>query len=230
MRRIALALDQTNVKVGVDTRTVCCREQIVTLVDHGRAPFGNQTQIAEEMEIQRVCCSPQFDRQRTQINPLEVMQMRPEACFDLKDNSPEALHIGLASFVCNGATGMLRRTVFPELAYAPFPQGSISKLELVSNLSEPQTTLVLSTGESNLGAHSFSNQISLSSVIEAEAQAIRLLGQSMRYIRLPIETISMPVETDSAVLGRLLDYTSLEVGHKIVCLSHLHYVIGITWR
>ena len=225
MRRIALALNQTKGKVGEETHTFCCREQIVTLADHWRAPntsyFGNQTQIAEEMEIQRVCCSPQFDRQRTQINPLEVMQVRPEACFDLKDNSPKALHIGLANSVCNGATGMLRRTVFPELAYAPFPQGSISKLELVSNLPEPQTTLVLSTGESNLGAHSFSNQISLSSVIEAEAQAIRLLGQSMRYIRLPIETISMPVEADCAVLGRLLDYTSLEVGHKIFCLSHL---------
>ena len=149
------------------------------------------------------------------------MQMQPEARFALPGNYPESPQIELDNYLFNNATGMLRRTVFPELAYAPFPQGSISKLELVSNLPEPQTTLVLSTGESNLGAHSFSNQISLSSVIEAEAQAIRLLGQSMRYIRLPIETISMPVEADCAVLGRLLDYTSLEVGHKIFCLSHL---------
>ena len=176
MRRIALARDQTKTKIGQETRTVCCREQIVTLADHWRAPFGNQTQIAEEMEFQHVCCSPQFDRQRTQINPLEVMQMRPGACFDSKENSPEAFPIGLANSVCNGATGMLRRTVFPELAYAPFPQSSISKLELVSNLLQPQATLVLSTGEENLGAHNFSNQMSPGSAIEAETQATRLLG------------------------------------------------------
>ena len=55
MRRIALALDQTNVTVGEQTHTVCCREQIVTLADHWRAPntsyLGNQTQIADEMEF-----------------------------------------------------------------------------------------------------------------------------------------------------------------------------------
>jgi hypothetical protein len=77
MRRIALALNHTNVKVGEDTHTVCCREQIVTLADHyWRAPntsyFSNQTQIADEMETQRIC-SPQFDTQMMQINPLEVM-------------------------------------------------------------------------------------------------------------------------------------------------------------
>ena len=58
MRRIALARDQTKTKIGQETRTVCCREQIVTLADHWRAPFGNQTQIAEEMEFQHVSCSP----------------------------------------------------------------------------------------------------------------------------------------------------------------------------
>ena len=190
MRRIALARDQTKTKIGQETRTVCCREQIVTLADHWRAPFGNQTQIAEEMEFQHVCCSPQFDRQRTQINPLEVMQMRPGACFDLKENSPEALQIGLANSVCNGATGMLRRTVFPELAYAPFPQTSISKLDLVSNLLQPQSTLVLSIGEANLGAHNFSNQMSPNSEMDAEAQATRLLGGNMQCIQLPTETMS----------------------------------------
>ena len=137
--------------------------------------------------------------------------MRPEACFDLKENSPEALPIGLANSACNGATGMLRRTVFPELAYAPFPQGSISKLELVSNLPEPQTTLVLSTGESNLGAHNFSNQLSPSSVIKAEAQAIRLLGGNMQFIQLPTETMSTQ-HTDNDLLARLLSSNSLQVG------------------
>ena len=54
MRRIALALRQTGVKVE-ETHTVCCREQIVTLTNHRGAPntsdFGNQTQIADEMEF-----------------------------------------------------------------------------------------------------------------------------------------------------------------------------------
>ena len=74
MRRIALAPDQTDVKIG-ETHTMCCREQIVTLADNWRAPntphFDNQTQIAHEIESQRVSYSPQFDRQTTQINQLE---------------------------------------------------------------------------------------------------------------------------------------------------------------
>ena len=142
MRRIALALDQTNVKVGEDTRAVCCREQIVTLADHWRAPyrsyFGNQTRIADEIEFQHVSCSPQFDeinmfdgQKMMQFNHLEMMQMRCEACSATTENSPEALQIGLANCLCNGATpGMLRCTVFPDLEYAPFPQSSLSQLTL----------------------------------------------------------------------------------------------------
>ena len=230
MRRIALALDQTktNTKVvGEDTCTVCCREQIVTLADHWRAPntshFDNQTQIADEMESQRVSCSPQFDRQimMTQINQLEVMQTRHEDRLASKDNSTAALQIGLANSLCNGVTGMLRCTVSPELTFAPFPHGSISQLELANNLLRPQSTLVLSTGEANLGAHNFSNQRSPNSVIEAKAEATRLLGQNMRCIQLPMETMSTQMETDGAVLVRLLDHTSFEVSHKTVCLSHL---------
>ena len=125
MRRIALALDQTNVTVGEQTHTVCCREQIVTLADHWRAPsrspFGNQTQIADEMEFQRACCSSQFDRHKTQINQIEMMQMRPETLFAVTENSPKALQIEFANSLCSVATGMLRRTVISELAYAPFP-------------------------------------------------------------------------------------------------------------
>ena len=84
-RRIALVLDQTKVNVGEEARTVCCREQIVTLADHWRAPnrsyFGNQTRIVDEIEFQHVSCSPQFNginicvgEKMTQINQIEMMQ------------------------------------------------------------------------------------------------------------------------------------------------------------
>ena len=147
------------------------------MADHWRAPnrsyFGNQTQVADEMDFQRISCSPQFDRQTvmTQINQLEVIQTQPEVRLASTEGSLETLQIGLANSLCN-----VRCTVFPELTYAPFPQISISKLELVNNLHQPQATLVLSTGEANLGAHNFSNQISPASVIEAEIEATRLLG------------------------------------------------------
>jgi hypothetical protein len=186
MRRIALALDQNKVKVGEKTRTVCCNEQIVTLADRRRVPgipySGNQTHIADEMQSQCVSCSPKFDRQMTQINLLEVMQMRTKVCFDLTENSPEALQIALANSLCHGATGVLRCTVLSEPTCTPFPQSSISKLELAKNLLRPQSTLVLSTGEANVGAHNFSNEVSPSSVIEEEARATRLLGQNARCI------------------------------------------------
>ena len=116
--------------------------------------------------------------------------MQCEAPFAPPWNYPEALQIGLANSLCNGATGMLRCTVFPELSYARFLPSSISKLELAKGLHRPQSTLVLSTGEANLGAHNFSNQISPGPAIEAETEAARLLGQNMRCIRLPMETMS----------------------------------------
>ena len=34
----------------------------------------------------------------------------------------------------------------------------------------------------------------------------------MRYIQLPVETVSTPMETDGALFSRLLDYTLHEVG------------------
>ena len=104
--------------------------------------------------------------------------MRSEAPFALPGNSPESLQIELANSLGTGVTGMLWRTVtvIPEFAYAPFAQSSISKLELARNLLWPQSTLVLSTGEANLGAHNFSNQISPASAIEAEIEAARLSG------------------------------------------------------
>ena len=147
--------------------------------------------------------------------------MQCEAPFAPPWNYPEALQIGLASSLCNGATGMLQCTVYPELTYTPLPPNSISQLTLAKNILRPQITLVLSTGEANLGAHNFSNQVSPSSVMKAETEAIRLLGQNMRCIQLPMETVSTSMETGSAVLAGLLDYASLEVGHKILYLSHL---------
>ena len=102
--------------------------------------------------------------------------MSPEAHFALTEVHPEVLQIGLANSLCNGATGMLRCSVSPEHMYAHFPPSSISKLGLANNQLRPQSTLVLSTGEANLGAHNFSNQISPASVIEAEIEATRLLG------------------------------------------------------
>ena len=116
--------------------------------------------------------------------------MSPEPHFTFTEDFPSALQIGLAESQCDGTTDMLRCTVFPDLEYAPFPQSSISKLELAKNLLQPQTTLVLSTGDANLGAHNFSNQVSPSSVIEAETEATRLLGQNIRYIQIPMNTIS----------------------------------------
>ena len=212
MRRIALALEQAKVRVGEETRAVYCREQIVTLTDHWRAQntssFGNQTQTADEIEFQRVSCSPQCDRQMT--------QMQPEAPFALTENSPEVLQIGLANSLCNGATGMLRCTVSPELTHVPFPQSSISKLELAKNLLRSQSTLVLSPGEANLGVHNFSNKVSPAHAIKAKTEAARLLGQNVQCIQLPMETMSTQQLADGEVLARLLGYTSLEVSHKTI--------------
>ena len=141
-----------------------------------------------------------------------------EAHVAFTEDFSEALEVGLAESQCNGITGMLRCQVLPDLEYAPFPPTSITKLALAKNLLRPQSTLVLSTGEANLGAHNFSNQISPSLAIGADAEATRLLGQSMRYIQLPMETMSTQTP-DAPLFARLLDYASLEVGHKIVSLS-----------
>ena len=158
--------------------------------------------------------------------------MSPEAHFALTEVHPEALQIGLANSLCNGATGMLRCSISPEHTYAHFLPSSISKLGLANNQLRPQTTLVLSTCEANLGAHNFSNQISPGSAIEAETEATRLLGQSMRCIQLPMEIMSTQTP-DGDVLAKLLDYTSPEVSHQTLCLSHLciiyRYYMALTF-
>ena len=102
------------------------------------------------------------------VRHLITQHVSPEAHFALTENFPQVLEVGLAYSQCNG-TGMSRRTVFPELTYAPFSQNAISKLHLARESLQPRTTLVLSTGEANLGAHNFSNEVSQSSVTAAEA-------------------------------------------------------------
>jgi acyl carrier protein len=142
-----------------------------------------------------------------------TQHMSPEAHFTFTEDFPEALQTGLAESQCNGVTGMLRFTGYQELSHNPFARSLTSKLALANDLLWPQSTLLLSTGEANVGAHNFSNQVSPSSVIKEKTEATRLPGQSMRHIQLPMETMSTPMETDCDVLARLLDYASLEVSH-----------------
>ena len=130
MRRIALALDQTNVKACEETRMVC-REQIFTVADWHPSPRSyseNQTapvNLAErelQLDIRRVI----------------TQRVSPETHFAFtEDFSSEALEVGLAESQCNGATGMLRCNVSLELTYAPFPQNSISQLAMAKNLLQP---------------------------------------------------------------------------------------------
>ena len=154
-----------------------CREQRFTLATSTRSYSCNQVTPADMAEQ-----VPQLD-----IRHMIAQHMSPEVHFPFTENFPEALQAGIAGSQC---TGMHRCTVLPDLEYAPFPQNSTSKLTLAKNLLWPQSTLVLSTGEANLGAHNFSNQIGPSLVIGAEAQATRLLGQNLQCIQLPMETVS----------------------------------------
>ena len=116
------------------------------------------------------------------IRHMITQRVSPEAHVAFTEDFSEAVEVGLAESQCNGVTGMLRFTGYQELSHNPFAQSLTSKLALANNLLWPQSTLVLSTGEANVGAHNFSNQVSPSSVIEAEVQATRLLGQNMRCI------------------------------------------------
>ena len=117
--------------------------------------------------------------------------MSSEAHFAfMEDLFPGALQIQLADSQCNGTNGKIQQTVFPGLEYSPFSQSSISKLELAKSSLWPQSALVLYSGEANLGVHNFSNQMGPSTVIEAEAEATRLLGQNLQCIQLPMETVS----------------------------------------
>ena len=218
MRRIALATGSSKVMVDAqeEQADVYCREQRFRLAAWHPSPrsySGNQTTPLDLAEPEL-----QF-RDDVDIRHNTTKHMSPEAHFAFTD-FPEALQIQLADSQCNGTNSVPWCTVFPELAYAPFPQSSISKFTLAKNLLRPQSTLVLSTGEANLGAHNFSNEIGPSLAIEAEAQATRLLGQSMRYIQLPMETMSTQTP-DAPLFARLLDYASLEVGHNIVSLSYV---------
>jgi len=195
IRRIALAVRSNKVRVGAHEHQadLYCREHRVTVAGWHPSPKSyseNQTALVDSAEQEL-----QLD-----IRPMITQHMSPEAHFSFTEDFSEALQYGFAGSQC---TGMLRCTVFQELTHTPFPQSSISKLEQAKNLLWPQSTLVLSTGEANFGAHNFSNQISPSSVIKAEVQATRLLGGDMQCIQLPTETMSTQ-HTDNDLLVRLL--------------------------
>ena len=186
MRRIALATGSGKVRGNAqEQRTdVYCREHRFSVAGWHPSPRSySQNQSAPVDLAEREL---QLD-----IRHMITQRVSPEAHFAFtEDFSSEVLEVGLAESQCNGTTGVLRCTVHQDLSHTPFPQSSISKLELAKHSLQPQSTLVLSTGGANLGAHNFSNEISPSSVIEAEAEATRLLGGNMRCIQLPMETVS----------------------------------------
>jgi hypothetical protein len=177
IRRIALAVRSNKVRVGAHEHQadLYCREYRVRVAGWHPSPKSyseNQTALVDSAEREL-----QLD-----IRPMITQHMSPEAHFSFTEDFSEALQYGFAGSQCNGVTGMLRCTVYQDLSHTPFPQSSISKLEQAKNLLWPQSTLLLSTGEANVGAHNFANQVSPSSVLEAEVQTTRLLGQNMRCI------------------------------------------------
>ena len=113
------------------------------------------------------------------IRPMITQHMSPEAHFSFTEDFSEALQYGFAGSQC---TGMLWCTVFQELTHTLFPRSSKSKPDLTKDLLRPQSTLILSSGAANLGVHNFSNEISPSTLIEAGAQATRLLGHNLLCI------------------------------------------------
>ena len=127
----------------------------------------------------------------------------------LRDRACNWAPIGLN---CNGSDDKLRSVIYPEPAYAPFPQASSSKLNLPDGFHQPQNCLVLTTGESRLGSHNFSDQLHRTSTFEAGARAI---GGSVRSIELPLITESMKQEDiGGGLLAGILCSTNLEVLHN----------------
>ena len=189
MRRIALAVGTSKGKIGAqgEQSALRCREYRFTLA--GWHPSLRSYSCNQATPVDLAGREMQFGN-NIDVRPMITKHVSPEAHVAFTEDFSEALEVGLAESQCNGITGMLRCQVLPDLEYAPFSPTSISKLALAKNLLRPQSTLVLSTGEANLGAHNFSNQISPSLAIGADAEATRLLGQNMRCIQLPMETVS----------------------------------------
>ena len=198
MRRIALAVGTSKGKIGAqgEQSALRCREYRFTLA--GWHPSLRSYSCNQATPVDLAERELQFGDD-VDIKPMITQHVSLEAHFAFTENFSEALDVGLAKSQCNDTTGMLRCTVLSDLEYASFPPSSISKLDLVSNLLRPQSTLVLSTGEANLGAHNFSNQIRPSSAIEVETEATRLLGQNMRHIQLPMELMSTQQNADGAL-------------------------------
>ena len=123
MRRIALVVRSSKARVDTQGKqsALYCREQRFTVAGWQPSPMsysGNQKAPVDlaERELQ------------LDIRHMITQHVSPEAHFAFTD--PGALRIGLAEIQCNDTTGMLRCTVSPELAYAPFPPSSTSMLEL----------------------------------------------------------------------------------------------------
>ena len=77
---------------------------------------------------------------------------------------------------------------------------------------QPQSSLVLMTGESSLGSHNFLNRVQRISNVEAGARAV---GESVRSIELPLITESMKQEDiGGESLADMLCSTNLEVLHN----------------
>ncbi len=180
--------------------------------------YNNRTHGALQSREVRVPISGRL----VSIVPREAHFSQQDIHFPLNSNlatkGPETLRacLGYSHYSDNS---LLQCTLFPGLPYIPFPQSSISELELAKNLLRPQSTLVLSTGEANLGAHNFSNEKNSSTVIEAEAQATRLLGQNVQCIQLPTEIMSIQHIKNDLIAG-MLNSTSLEVGNRQSILTH----------
>jgi len=143
-----------------------CREHIFTLVD-----YSCRTQTTLDLSGSSGTSSTKTDL--------------IEAPSKLRDRACSWASIGLN---CNRSDGKLRSVIYPEPRYAPFPQASSSKLNLPGGFHQPQGSLVMMTGESNLGSHNFSNQVKRISSVEAGARAV---GGSVLSIELPLITESM---------------------------------------
>ena len=107
-----------------------------------------------------------------------------EVFKSLTDIPPgSAVGIGLN---CNGSDDKLRSVIYSEPTHAPFLRAS--KLNLPDGFHQPQSSLMLMTGESRLGSQNFSDQLQRISSVEAGARAV---GKSVRSIELPLITESM---------------------------------------
>ena len=173
LRRVAVARwSRREICNGMEAKSAMhCREQILTLAD-----YTCRSQTTSDLS------------EASGIGPSKTAEFGSLA--PLASSSLPSIPLGTAvstGLNCNGSDDKLRSVIY----YAPFPQASSSTLDLPDGVHQPQSSLVLMTGESSLGSHNFSNQFHRNSPVEAEARAIRLQGGAVRSIELPLITESM---------------------------------------